>query len=346
MGYAILRMAPRNISGTRAMLMHALREVDVPNADCGTGPPEFLAGYRSSGAALAALRQMVEDCKAAGRWQKSIKPVVDVLVTFSRDDGERLDKQQQDRYFRDALDFLNARYGAENVLCAAIHRDETTNHLQVLIAARQAGSRLSSSKLMGNRDAMSGLQDDFYEAVGKPFGLLRGVKRTKAKHVPVRALYAAMNAGAEPPSFRPVPPELTIGERLRLNGYQKEQRERERQQAIEHNNQQRELLASQAADGRKLHPSVIAKQATRYRAAVQQADSAQKEAQEAALKVQQAAQELRGAQNQLRAMEGYLEKADKLLMDKNKELHRIDSDIERLRNLRDEERKEFGSGLD
>ena len=60
---------------------------------------------------MAVLRGMVEDCKAAKRWQKSIKPVVDVLVTFSRDDGTRLDKRQQDSYFRDALDFLNARYG-------------------------------------------------------------------------------------------------------------------------------------------------------------------------------------------------------------------------------------------
>ena len=48
---------------------------------------------------------MVEDCKAAKRWQKSIKPVVDVLVTFSRDDGTRLDKRQQDSYFRNALTF-------------------------------------------------------------------------------------------------------------------------------------------------------------------------------------------------------------------------------------------------
>ena len=141
------------------------------------------------------------------------------------------------------------------MLCAAIHRDETTSHLQVLIAARHEGGRLSSSKLMGNRTALSALQDDFHEAVAKPFGLLRGEKRTNAKHVPVRALYAAMNAGAEPPDFRPVPPELTMGERLRLNGYQKEEREKQRQQAIDHNNAQRELLTRQAADGRKLHPS-------------------------------------------------------------------------------------------
>ena len=223
---------------------------------------------------MAVLRGMVEDCKAAKRWQKSIKPVVDVLVTFSRDDGTRLDKRQQDSYFRNALDFLNARYGAENVLCAAIHRDETTSHLQVLIAARHEGGRLSSSKLMGNRTALSALQDDFHEAVAKPFGLLRGEKRTNAKHVPVRALYAAMNAGAEPPDFRPVPPRADDGRAPAPQWLSKEEREKQRQQAIDHNNAQRELLTRQAADGRKLHPSLIAKQATRYRAAVQQAENA------------------------------------------------------------------------
>lgn len=324
MGYAILRMEPRTIQGTAAMLRHALREAPVPNAEPGAEPPQVLAGHGTAQAGMAVLRGMVEDCKAAKRWQKSIKPVVDVLVTFSRDDGTRLDKRQQDRYFRDALDFLNARYGAENVLCAAIHRDETTSHLQVLIAARHEGGRLSSSKLMGNRTALSALQDEFHESVAKPYGLLRGEKRTNAKHVPVRALYAAMNAGAEPPDFRPVPPELTMGERLRLNGYQKEERERERQQAIEHNNQQRELLTRQAADGRKLHPSLIAKQATRYRAAVQQAENAA----QAATRAEKRAME---AGKKAEAREGQAQALDKLIDAKKAELERLDRTIEQRR---------------
>ena len=220
--------------------------------------------------------------------------------------------------------FLNARYGAENVLCAAIHRDETTSHLQVLIAARHEGGRLSSSKLMGNRTALSALQDDFHEAVAKPFGLLRGEKRTNAKHVPVRALYAAMNAGAEPPDFRPVPPELTMGERLRLNGYQKEEREKQRQQAIDHNNAQRELLTRQAADGRKLHPSLIAKQATRYRAAVQQAENAA----QAATRAEKRAAE---AGKRAEAREGQAQALDKLLDAKKAELERLDRTIEQRR---------------
>ena len=325
-----MRMEPRTISGTRAMLRHALRELPVPNAEQEAEPPQVLAGYGSANEGMAALHQMVEDCKAAKRWQKSIKPVVDVLVTFSRDDGQRLHKQQQDRYFRDALDFLNGRYGAENVLCAAIHRDETTSHLQVLIAARHEGGRLSSSKLMGNRTALSALQDEFHESVAKPYELLRGEKRTNAKHVPVRALYAAMNAGAEPPDFRPVPPELTMGERLRLNVYQKEERERERQQAIEHNNQQRELLTRQAADGRKLHPSLIAKQATRYRAAVQQADNAAQEATRADKRAQEAGKRAEAREVQAQAL-------DKLLDAKKAELERLDADIDRLRQTRNRE---------
>ena len=91
--------------------------------------------------------------------------------------------------------------------------------------------------------------------MAKPFGLLRGEKRTNAKHVPVRALYAAMNAGAEPPDFRPVPPELTMGERLRLNGYQKEEREKQRQQAIDHNNAQRR--AFDQAGGRRAQAAPV-----------------------------------------------------------------------------------------
>ena len=105
MGYAILRMEPRTIQGTAAMLRHALREAPVPNAEPGAEPPQVLAGHGTAQAGMAVLRGMVEDCKAAKRWQKSIKPVVDVLVTFSRDDGTRLDKRQQDSYFRNALDF-------------------------------------------------------------------------------------------------------------------------------------------------------------------------------------------------------------------------------------------------
>ena len=85
------------------MLRHALRRLLCPRRAWGRAAPGAGRAWHGPGRHGRAAG-MVEDCKAAKRWQKSIKPVVDVLVTFSRDDGTRLDKRQQDRYFRDALD--------------------------------------------------------------------------------------------------------------------------------------------------------------------------------------------------------------------------------------------------
>ena len=257
------------------MLRHALRE-DVPaNAIEGAPRPELLAGQATAREGMQCVRQAVQEAKDAKKWQKSVKPVLDVLVTFSRDDLARLSKADQDAYFADALRFVGKAFGGDqNVLAAVVHRDESTPHMQVLMLAQHADKRLSSSRYMGNRANLSALQDDFHAAVGAKYGLQRGQKRSAAKHVPVRALYGAMNAGAEPPSFKEVPPEPSMGERLRMNGYDKEARAKARQEALDHNNAERKRVMQQAEFGRQLHPSLVAHQAARYREAIRQADLA------------------------------------------------------------------------
>ena len=282
------------------------------------------------------LRAAIDEAKTAKKWQKSVKPVLDVLVTFSRDDLARLSKADQDAYFADALRFVGAAFGGpQNVMTAVVHRDESTPHMQVLMLAQHADKRLSSSRYMGNRGNLSALQDDFHAAVGAKYGLMRGQKRSAAKHVPVRALYGAMNAGAEPPSFKEVPPEPTMGERLRMNGYQKEERLKQREQAIAHNNAERERIMEQAKAGRQMHPSLIAKQADRYREATRQADLAAKQAQEATKQAQEAAKEAHEYQTSLKQLDARQEA-------KVKELSKLDQDIDRLRAMRDQER---GHGL-
>lgn len=317
------------------MLRHALRE-DIPgNTVPGAPLPELLGGFTSSGRGMEKLRMAIDEAKAGKRWQKSVKPVLDVLVTFSHKDGEALSRADQDEYFRRALEFVQERFGgADNVLAAAVHRDESTAHVQILMLARERnGVKLGASQFMGNRGNLHRLQNDFWHTCGKPFGLRRGEPRTGAKNLPVRQLYGALAAGAEVPQMLPVP-EVTLKDRL-LNPEKLAQRDK----AIEHNRAAIETLRAQAARGAGLHPELIAQQAVRYRKALAQTEKAEKEA-------QQAANELRNLQSEVNAMKSYLEKADKLLINKNKELHRIDDDIDRLRNLRDEERKEFGSGLD
>lgn len=313
------------------MLRHALREDVPPNAIEDAPRPAPLEGFTSAREAMQRLREAIQQAKDAKKWQKSVKPVLDVLVTFSRDDLERMDLSQQDAYFADALKFVGASFGgAQNVLTAVVHRDESTPHMQVLVLAQHADKRLSSSRYMGNRSQLSQLQDDFHAFVGAKHGMMRGQKRSGAKHVPVRALYGAMNAGAEPPVFKPVPPDLTLSEKMRLTGYEKQERHQQQQLAIQHNNAERARISKQAEAGRKMHPAVLGQQAARYREAVRQAELAAKQAKEST-------SEAARGREEVKAMESYLKDIDKRIGLKNEELSVLHRDVDNIRAMRDRE---------
>ena len=314
------------------MLRHALREDVPPNAVAGAPAPELLAGVGTSAQGMAKLREAIDAAKAGKRWQKSVKPVLDVLVTFSRDDAARLSSDDQDAYFRRALEFVQERFGgAENMLTATVHRDESTAHVQILMLARERGGvKLGASQFMGNRGNLHRLQNEFWEACGKPFGMRRGEPYTGMKNLPVRQLYAAMANGAEVPNLVEVP-EVSIKERL-LSPEKLAQRDR----AIEQNRATIEQLRAQAERGQSLHPKLIAQQAERYRLVTAQADEAERRAEKA---LQRAAEAIKQAQE----AETYLASLDKRIEAKQAQERQLDASIDRLREMRDRER---GHNLD
>lgn len=281
MGYAILRVERRaSPQAAAAMLRHALREDAPPNAIPGAPRPVPIAGSSTSAEAMARLNAAIAKAKEVrGGWQKNSVRALDLLVTMSRDDGQRLTKDQKDWYFRKALNWIAERFGgAQNILTACVHRDETTDHMQVLLMPIDQHGRFSASTLLGNRTKMSEMQDSFWETCGKPARLQRGVKRTYAKHVPVRALYGAMDAGEDPPKFIEVPPEPSLQDQL---AGRKAAMLEARKEAVEHNARERRRMELQAQNGRKLHPRLISRQADRYRE-LATAESRAKQAAEAA----------------------------------------------------------------
>jgi hypothetical protein len=326
MGYAILRAEPRTVQGAVAMLGHALRETTPANAIDGAPAPEVLAGVSSTGQGMAKVREAIEAAKAAHKWQKSVKPVLDVLVTFSHKDGETMTDAKQADYFRRALEFVQERFGgADNVLTAAVHRDESTAHVQILMLARERdGVKLGASQYMGNRGNLHKLQDDFWEACGKPFGLQRGERRTGAKNLPVRQLYSALAAGAEVPELVQVP-EVSMKDRILAP-----EKLAQRDKAIKHNADAIEQLRAQAKRGQSLHPQLMAEQAQRYRQAVAYADMANQKAQEAVKRGNEAIAQAREVAKQLQDLQTqYSAKSD--------QVKRLDADIDRLRKMRDRE---------
>ena len=99
-----------------------------------------------------------------------------------------------------AIKYLNAcdnwareKFGKENVFFIAHHFDETTPHVSLLLTPIDENGKLNARKFFGGREKMSALQDDFYEKVGKEFGLERGIKGSRAKHETIKSYYSKLN---------------------------------------------------------------------------------------------------------------------------------------------------------
>lgn len=198
MTYAILRA--KKLKSTAAIaksMRHTFREVPVPNAD-----PKQTQRNRMTGAESAA--EGLAKCKE--RWpekrRKDAVLAIEYLITASAEafkkHGGALSEAQ---YFNDALAWLKKRHGAENVVVAGVHRDETSPHMVAYVVPIDGNGRLNCRSFLGGSTAMSAMQDDFYQACGAPHGLERGIKGSKAKHTTIRQFYTQARKAGEIPEL-------------------------------------------------------------------------------------------------------------------------------------------------
>ena len=93
-----------------------------------------------------------------------------------------LAKIEQYNFFSDCYKFFAERYGEENVIAAVVHLDETTPHMHMNLMPITPDGRLCSKQLF-DKPQLQQLQTDFYEAVGKRWGLQRGKEGSQKKHL-------------------------------------------------------------------------------------------------------------------------------------------------------------------
>ena len=94
---------------------------------------------------------------------------------------ENMPKEKQEEFFEDCVKFFADKYGAENIISAVVHMDETTPHLHLNLVPI-TGGKLCSKDLFSPKK-LSLLQTELAEVVGKKWGLQRGKIGSTAKHV-------------------------------------------------------------------------------------------------------------------------------------------------------------------
>ena len=93
-----------------------------------------------------------------------------------------LSRVEQYNFFSDCYKFFAERYGEENIIAAVVHNDESTPHMHLNLMPITKDGRLCSKQLF-DKPQLQQLQTDYYEAVGKRWGLQRGKEGSQEKHL-------------------------------------------------------------------------------------------------------------------------------------------------------------------
>lgn len=189
--FTILRTQKlKSLGSVRRSLKHSFREQETPNADQSRASENTHIGAGSTAEAMAEVKSRLPEKR-----RKDAVLAVEYLVTASPEAMHSKSREEQDAYFADALEWLKERHGAENVVYAGIHRDETTPHLYAYAVPLDSQTgRLNAKKWLGGSKALSQMQTDFSERVGNRHGLERGIEGSRAKHQTVQRYYGNLEA--------------------------------------------------------------------------------------------------------------------------------------------------------
>lgn len=164
-------------------LRHATRELPPDNADpARKGLNESIEGPATAGAVIGLMR---------GRWpakkRKDAILCVEYVMSASPAWWKTATVEQQREFVERSMTWLRDKYGAENVIYATLHRDENSPHLSVFVVPEREG-KLVAKHYIGNRLDMQRDQTTYAEILA-PLGLVRGVEKSAATHVPPREFY-------------------------------------------------------------------------------------------------------------------------------------------------------------
>lgn len=120
------------------------------------------------------LQDINKEIQAAGAKARSNSVMaLDTIYTASPKFFQERTNAENDKFFQDCLKFHNEHFG--HIISAVVHYDETTPHLHIISVPLTKDGRLSARDVIGNKAKMSKTQDQFFEQVGRGYGLERGI---------------------------------------------------------------------------------------------------------------------------------------------------------------------------
>lgn len=208
-GYAVVHMMKIKSGAVGGIQSHNNREHEPktnPDVDMSRSEDNYdlisCDNYKRS--IKEKLSNLVESSRAI---RKDAVVVCNFIVTSDNETMDALGADRQREFFQDSVKWFSDRYGADRVLNATVHMDETTPHLHIGVMPITQDGRLSA-KAIFTKTEMKAIQTEFARDVGEKYGLERGVEGSERTHLSEarfkeqKALEMANEHGAIAQEFR------------------------------------------------------------------------------------------------------------------------------------------------
>jgi hypothetical protein len=183
-GYAVVHMMKIKSGAVGGIQSHNNREHEPktnPDVDMSRSEDNYdlisCDNYKRS--IKEKLSNLVESSRAV---RKDAVVVCNFIVTSDNETMNALGADRQREFFRDSVKWFSDRYGADRVLNATVHMDETTPHLHIGVMPITQDGRLSA-KAIFTKTEMKAIQTEFARDVGEKYGLERGAEGSERTHL-------------------------------------------------------------------------------------------------------------------------------------------------------------------
>lgn len=183
-GYAVVHMMKIKSGAVGGIQSHNNREHEPktnPDVDMSRSEDNYdlipCDNYKRS--IKEKLSNLVESSRAV---RKDAVVVCNFIVTSDNETMNALGADRQREFFEDSVKWFSDRYGADKVLNATVHMDETTPHLHIGVMPITQDGRLSA-KAIFTKTEMKAIQTEFARDVGEKYGLERGVEGSERTHL-------------------------------------------------------------------------------------------------------------------------------------------------------------------
>lgn len=183
MSYGIIRVQKFKRTAVHGIQIHDKREKESrtnPDIDRDRTPNNYTLQHCEN--LSDEVQKRIQSLNLKRSVRKDAVVMCQALITSDHNFFKDLDTETQSKFFMESFEFLQKKFDKYNILSATIHLDEKTPHMHVNFVPVVNG-KLSAKELL-TPDYLRELQTDFYNEIGKRFGLERGEPRAeKVKHL-------------------------------------------------------------------------------------------------------------------------------------------------------------------